>query len=111
MALLLGGVAVVMLLALFNSRNKREATPQTLNHSGKLLKELTRQIPLRPAELKQLRLLAEAEQEAGVPIDSPLVFLLCPSTLTIAMRSSRVKVDRKVMAGLARKLGLVGVKK
>ena len=111
MAILLGGVAVVMLLALFSARNKREATPKALNHAGKLLKELIRQISLRPAELKQLKLLAEAEQDAGVSIDSPLIFLLCPSTLTAAMRSGRVKIDRKVMAGVARKLGLVAGKK
>jgi hypothetical protein len=107
----LSTVAVIMLLILFNSRNKRAATPKTLNHPGKLLKELARTIPLRAAELKQLRLLADAEREAGIDIDNPVIFLLCPSTFTSAMRAGRVKVDRKVMAGLARKLGLTTSKK
>ena len=110
-AVLLAGVGVVMLVALFGSRQKREATPKTLNHSGKLLKEIVRKVPIRPVELKQLKLLAEAEREAGESIPSPLVFVLCPSTLTNAMRANRVKVDRKVMAGFARKMGLVGGKK
>jgi hypothetical protein len=110
-AVALGGVAVIMLLTLFSSRNKRAATPKALNHPGKLLKELTKSIPLRKAELKQLRLLAEGERQAGIEIDSPVLFLLCPSTFTAAMRSGRVKVDRKVVAGLARKLGLTAVKK
>ena len=111
LAVLLGGVAIVMLLVLLSSRRTREASPKALHHSGKLLKEIMKKVPLRPAELRQLKLLAEAEREAGEPIDSPLVFILCPSALTSAMRSNRVKVDRKVMAGVARKLGLVTAKK
>ena len=111
LAIVLGGIALIMLLVLFNSRSQREATPKALNHPGKLLKEIAAKIPLKPAELKQLKLLASAEREAGRPIDSPLIFILCPSALTTAMRSARVKVDRRVMAGVARKLGLITVKK
>lgn len=107
LAVILGGVAVVMLLTLLSSRRTRKSTPKALNHPGKLLKEITRAVPIRAVELKQLKLLVEAERNAGEPIDSPVVFLLCPSALTTAMRAGRVKVDRKVMAGLARKLGLV----
>jgi hypothetical protein len=110
LAVVLGGVGVVMLLTLLSSRRTRKSTPKALNHPGKLLKEIARTVPIRAAELKQLKLLVEAERDAGEPIDSPLVFLLCPSALTTAMRASRVKVDRKVMAGLARKLGLVAKK-
>jgi hypothetical protein len=110
LAIALGGVALVMLLVLFNSRSKREATPKALNHSGKLLKEIIRKIPLRPAELKQLKLLSAAEGDAGGSVDNPLLFILCPSALTDAMRAGRVKVDKKVMAGLARKLGLIAKK-
>ena len=111
LAILLGGIGLILLFILFNFRNQREATPKPLNHMGKLLKEISRKIPLRPAELKQLKLLATAEKDGGVPIDNPLLFILCPSTLTTAMRSSRVKVDRKAMTGLAKKLGLVAAKK
>jgi hypothetical protein len=101
-------VALIVLVALINARSKRKSTPKAANHPGKLLKELTRQIQLRPAELKQLKLLAQGERDAGKEIDSPLVFLLCPSALVDAARSQRVKIDRKVLAGLAQKLGLAG---
>ena len=111
LAFIVTGAAVIMLLALFSSRNTRAATPKSLNHSGKLLKEISKSISLRPVEIKQLKLLAEAERNAGVNLENPLVFLLCPSALTTAMRSNRVKVDRKVIGGLARKLGLVVAKK
>lgn len=107
LAFIVTGAAVLMLMALFSARSTRKAVPKALNHPGKLLKEISKNIALRPLEVKQLKLLAEAERNAGVPVESPLVFLLCPSALTAAMRSNRVKVDRKVMAGLARKMGLV----
>ena len=111
LAFIVTGAAVLMLLTLFSARRTREATPKALNHSGKLLKEISKNISLRPVELKQLKLLAEGERNAGISVESPLVFLLCPSALTSAMRANRVKVDRKVMSGLARKLGLVVSKK
>ncbi len=106
-AILLGVAGVIMLISLFNLRRKREAVPKAVNHPGRLLKEVMKQIPLKPVELKQLRLLAEAENDAGAPLQSPLTFLLCPSAFAAAMRAGRVKVDRKVMAGLAKKMGLV----
>lgn len=106
LGILAAAVVLIVLVALINARSKRKATPKAANHPGKLLKELTREIQLRPAELKQLKLLAQGERDAGKEIDSPLVFLLCPSALVDAARSQRVKVDRKVLAGLAQKLGL-----
>ena len=111
LAFIATGAAVLILLTLFSARRTRQATPKALNHAGKLLKEISKNIPLRPVEMKQLKLLAEGERNAGMSVESPLVFLLCPSALAAAMRSNRVKVDRKVMAGLARKLGLVVAKK
>jgi hypothetical protein len=110
-AVVLGAVGVVMLLMLLSLRRKRMDTPIAMNHPGRLLKELGKKIALRPAELKQLKILAEGERRAGNAVDNPLVFLLCPSVFVAAMRAGRVKVDRKVMAGLARKMGLVVVKK
>jgi hypothetical protein len=105
---LLGAIALVlMLIALSARRNREAAAPRAVNHPGKLLKEISRQISLRPAELKQLKLLADAERNAGKSLSSPLVLLLCPSALASAMRSGRAKVDRKVMTGIAHKLGLI----
>src|SRR5258706_15120149 len=85
--------------------------PTAVNHPGKLQKELTRQISLKPAELKQLKILAEGERRAGNPVESPMVFLLCPSAFAAAMRAGRVKVDRKIMAGGAGERGGMGVQK
>jgi hypothetical protein len=110
-AIMLGAVGVVMLLMLLSLRRKRLDTPIAVNHPGRLQKELGKKIALRPAELKQLKILAEGERRAGNAVENPLVFLLCPSVFVAAMRAGRVKVDRKVMAGLARKMGLVVVKK
>ena len=107
LAVILGSIGVVLVLALYSFREKRQATPVAVNHHGKLLKEMARKLSLRRSELKQLRILADGEKEAGIPIDSPLVFLICPTTLAAAMRADRVQVDRKVIAGLARKLGII----
>jgi hypothetical protein len=107
LAILLGVVALIVLVTVINARSKREANPKSPNHPGKLIKELAKQIPLRPVELKHLKSLAQGERDAGKPITSPLVFLLCPSAFAGAARAQRVKVDRKVMAGLAKKLGLL----
>jgi hypothetical protein len=107
LAVAVGAVAVVLLLVLLNYRSKRQATRKPVNHQGRLLKEIAKRIGLRPAELRQLKLLADAERRANQPIESPLVFLLCPSVFTSAMRAQRVKVDRKIMGGIARKLGLI----
>jgi hypothetical protein len=111
LAVILGAVAIILLLSLLSLRRKREAVPKAINHPGKLLKEMLKQIPLKPSELRQLKVLTEAEKQADSPIQSPLVFILCPSALAHAIRSPKVKVDRKVLAGLARKMGLVTASK
>ena len=110
MAILLGAAAILMLVTLINLRSKRSATPKALNHSGKLLKEISKKINLKPAELKQLKLLAEGERAGDTPVENPLVFILCPSAMVGAMRGGRAKVDRRIMAGLAKKMGLVSAK-
>ena len=62
-----------------------------------------------PAELKQLKLLVdrkrETDAEDDVHIESPLTLILCTSVLVRAMKSPPSKIDRKVVAQLARKLG------
>ena len=107
MAIIMGSIGLILVLALYSSREKRQASPKAVNHHGKLLKELSKSLSLRRSEIKQLQILAQGEKDAGLPIESPLVFLICPSTLAAAMRADRVKVDRKVIAGLARKLGII----
>ena len=70
----------------------------------KLMKEVLRTVPLKPAELKQLKVLAETSR-AAEGIGRPLTLLLCPSVLARAAQEKSPKVNSKVVAGLARKLG------
>jgi hypothetical protein len=116
LALFAGAGALVILLVLLSQRRKRELTPRTLHHQGKLLKEVMRTTGLKPVELKQLKLLAE-ESKVGDEADavqSPLTLLLCPSVLAKAVHArpprgsgkGASKVDRKVVAQVVRKLGL-----
>ena len=79
--------AVVVLVALLSYRRKRVAAPKVLNHPGRLLKEVSKSVNLRPAEIKRLKLLAESEQ-----LSSPLVLLLCPSLLAKAMKKQSSKL-------------------
>jgi hypothetical protein len=80
-------------------RQKRAVTPKTLNHPGKLLKEVSRSVQIRPAELKQLRILSE-----GYDTVSPLLLVLCPSLLAKAAREKSDRVDRDALASLAKKM-------
>lgn len=64
------------------------------------MKEIVRQIDLRPAEVRQLKILAEAQN-----VSSPITLLLCPSVLAKAVKECSGKVDRKVMMSVAKKLG------
>jgi hypothetical protein len=95
-----GAAGLVILIAVLSQRKKRQVMPKKLNHQGKLLKEVLAQIDLRPVELKQLKMLAEAQG-----VSSPLTLLLCPSVLAKAVKERTTKVDRKVLIGIAKKLG------
>jgi hypothetical protein len=106
-ALALVAAAVLVLLVLLSSRRQREVTPRTLNHHGKLLKEVMRKVPLRPAEVKQLRILAESRGDSGPRIENPLTLVLCPSLLAKAMKAKPARIDKKTVATLAHKMGLV----
>jgi hypothetical protein len=80
-AVLFGGAAVAILLVLFSQRAKRQAALKALNHQGKLLKEIQKSLPLRNAQVKRLKTLAEQKQ-----CSSPLTLLLCPSLLSRTAR-------------------------
>ena len=98
LAVFLAIVAAIVLIALLNYRQKRTVVPRVLNHPGKLLKEVAKSVNLKPAEIKQLKSLAE-----GQDLSSPLVLLLCPSILAKVARSRPERVDKKVLAALVRK--------
>jgi hypothetical protein len=92
-----GGLAV--LLVVLGYRRQRELAPKALNHHGKLLKEVSKAIPLKKGELRQLKLLAG---RVGL---SPLTVLLCPSLLARAAQEHSDGVDHATVGALARKLG------
>ena len=75
-----GGVAIILVLV-----NRRQTTrpvvPQALNHQGKLLREVMKTAGLKPAEARQLKVLAERAAAAGEPVSSPITLLLCPSVM------------------------------
>ena len=99
----IAGAAI--LIAVFSKRKERVARPKTLNHQGKLLKEVIRTTSLKPAEARLLKSLGEAQS-----LDNGLVLLLCPSVLERALREKNGKVERKVAVQLARKVGLIPVR-
>lgn len=97
-----GGVIIV--LCLFRQREKRDAAPKAMNHHGKLLKEIMKSVPVRPREIKQLRLLAEQTPVPGSDtVHDPLTLLLCPSVLSKAVQNPRSKADRRVLQQVLRK--------
>ena len=91
------------LLVVVGQRRRRPPGPKALRHHGKLLKEVLRAVPLKPAELKQLKQLAEQARGADA-IESPLTLMLCPSVLVRAAQAKSDKINRKVVGGLAKKL-------
>ena len=108
MPFLLAGAGLVILLAVVSQRRKGVARPRAMNHHGKLVKEVMKAVPLRPAELRQLKVLVE-DVGGSAPPTSPLTLVLCPSLLAKSIRSRqarRAKLDRKVVSRLARKVGV-----
>jgi hypothetical protein len=92
-------IGAVIMVVLYNHRSQRKAIAKPLNHPGKLLREIAAKIDLKPVELQQLKMLAQAQQ-----IEFPLTLLLCPSTLGKAMRASGTQADRQIIQGLVQRL-------
>jgi hypothetical protein len=112
LAILLCAAASLILVMLAGSKiRRRQSTPQPLHHPGKLLREVLKTVPLRPKELKQLKLLADASRQEGSrgePVQNPLTLLLCPSVLARSLRNHPATVDRAVLAQVVRKMGVAG---
>ena len=113
LAILLAGGAGLILVMLAGSKIRaRRATPQAMHHPGKLIREVLKAVPLKPKEIKQLKLLAEAsrrQHEAGGKdegVENPLTLILCPSVLARTLKDRPANVDRAVIAGLIRKMGV-----
>lgn len=102
-----GGVGVILLLALFGRRQTRQAAPRTINHPGRLIKEIMGEIPLKPRELKQLKIMGEelSDPDSDTPTN-PLVLLLCPSLLVQAVRDGSTHADRRTLKVMLKKMGI-----
>ena len=104
-----GGAVVILLLWLASTSHKRQtkvAGPKALNHSGKLLREVLKDIPLSAAEVKQLKLLADSLQHQTGEPTTPLALLLCPSLLAKGLQTKPARLDRKAVAQVVRKMQL-----
>lgn len=104
--ILLGcGGGLVLLLVVIGSRRQQTATsPKPLNHPGRLLKEVLKDVPLKSAEVKQLKLLAETVESQTGEQTHPLVLLLCPSLMVKGLKEGAGRIDRKTIAQVVRKL-------
>jgi hypothetical protein len=97
---LLVAIALAIMLGLYNyHRKKRGTTNKRLNNPAKLSREICRRINIRPAEFRQLKLLAD-EQE----VQQPLTLILCPSLLGKAIRTQNARVDRALVKGIVGRL-------
>ena len=100
------GGAALLLVVVYNYWQKKRSIPRKLNHPAKLLKEVTREVPLNSPEVKQLKLLADSLENEIDGAAGPLLMLLCPSLLGKALKTAPPKLDRKTVAGLVRRLKL-----
>jgi hypothetical protein len=109
---LAGGAALIMVMLAGSKIRARRATPQAMHHPGKLIREVLKAVPLKPKEVKQLKLLAEASRrrhEEGATeegVENPLTLILCPSVLARTLKDRPANVDRAVVAGVIRKMGV-----
>lgn len=98
-AMLIGIAGICLVLAVLGRRRQKEVVPKTLNHQGRLLKETSKELGLKTAEMKQLKALALDEK-----VENPLTLLLCPSVLARAAKAHPDKVDRHVLSQIAKRL-------
>lgn len=98
-AIVLGIILFAIVFNQWRARAAKPGGPKSVHSLSKLLKEVGKQTSLRPAEVKQLRILCEQQE-----VQSPLVLLLCPSVLSKAVRENQKRIDRTVLSGLARKI-------
>jgi len=99
LAFIIGAAALVILLSVFNKWRQREVQPKVLNHQGKLMKELAAAVALKPAEIKQLKALADEQK-----VLSPMTLVICPSLLAKAVKESGSNIDRRIVLQIARKM-------
>ena len=98
-------IGVVLILLWWNARQSSPKKAKPVNHSRKLLRQISREMGLAGDEVKQLKVLADIhEQSTGQPLQNPLTLLICPSILTKSLETDDVKIDRAVVARMARRV-------
>jgi hypothetical protein len=102
-----GGLGVILILAIVGTRQSRQAVPRTTNNPARLMREVMNSIPIKPRELKQLKVVAEemADPEAQTPPNA-LVLLLCPSLLTKTVQNKSTRADTKTLKVVLKKMGI-----
>jgi hypothetical protein len=81
LAVLLAVGGVVILAVVINNRQERRELPRTLNHSGKLLRELMKSAGLKSAQIRQLKMLSGELADKQQPVEHLVTLLLCPSLI------------------------------
>jgi hypothetical protein len=99
-----GGIVTLVVVSLLSRRQHKGTSTDALNHPGKLLKEVLQDVPLKAAEVKQLKVLAGLVHDHTDDDVNPLTFLLCPSLMAKGLKEDRGKVDRKTVAQMVRRL-------
>jgi len=98
------GGGVLLLLWLMGRRSKQAATPRALNHPGRLMKEVLREVPLKSGEVRQLKTIAVSVASQAGEEPNPLTLLLCPSLLAKGLTAASNRIDRKAVAQVVRKM-------
>ncbi len=79
-ALLVGG----LLLLVWIVQARKSAAARGMHHPGKLVREVSKKLGLKPAQLKKLKAMSE-----DANVSNPLVLLLCPSLMAESMRRKK----------------------
>ncbi len=89
MGFLFAFAGVVVLVVAINKYQKPEAISKTLNHQGKLIRELMKSTGLKSSQIRQLKSLRDDLGENGTPVESLVTLLLCPSLIQKAREPGR----------------------
>ncbi len=97
-ALLILAAVLLVVLMILHVWYRRQAVPRTINHQGRLTREVGRALALKSDELTQLIRVAEEQS-----LTSPLVLLLCPSLLAKTI-AAKFGPERETLLRLAKRL-------
>jgi hypothetical protein len=82
---------VVVLIVAINKYQKPSETVKTLNHQGKLIRELMKNAGLKSSQIRQLKALRDDLETRGKPVEHLVTLLLCPSLIKTAREPARDK--------------------